>query len=207
LDEFYFDSYDEALKRWPDEVWAAKGKPRLWVKMYDREGIMVWRDVAYGLIRLKTSEGTDEGPDTVTVNNVTAILRKGKLEVNLSKAEADEVFQVDYLSRTEQISPEEDTVRIDVRIAVDENKPRPAAERAVTDNLRKVVLTRVQSVGAGHGGRVTGWEYAPPKRYERYAVKLTNETVFKTSSVLEIEEEQGVLLIKTANSSYEIKYM
>ncbi len=80
---------DEAFKRWPDEMWAAKGKPRLWVKLYDRDGVQVWRDIAYGYLKLKTPEGIQEGKDEVWANGIRAVFRRGTLEIFFKRPESE----------------------------------------------------------------------------------------------------------------------
>ena len=37
LTELYYETVDAVLKYWSEEVWASKGRPRLWVKVYDQE--------------------------------------------------------------------------------------------------------------------------------------------------------------------------
>jgi len=100
-DEFFFESVDSALKRFPDELWVAKGKPKLWVKLYDADGITVWRDLGYGLIRLRTSEGVAEGKEQVSVGRTFALCRDQKVEVYVRDPDLS-------------ISPEEDTLELDL---------------------------------------------------------------------------------------------
>ncbi|MGQ9858368.1 MAG: hypothetical protein ACUVS3_06730 [Thermodesulfobacteriota bacterium] len=100
-DEFFFDNVDSALKRFPDELWVAKGKPKLWVKLYDSDGITVWRDLGYGLLKLRTPEGVAEGMGQVSVGGTLALLRDQRVEV--------------YVRDSAQgISPEEDTLELDL---------------------------------------------------------------------------------------------
>ena len=88
-DEFHFDSVDAVFKRWPPELWAAKGKPKLWVKLYGNDGISVWRDFGYGTIRLETPEGVNEGKETVSVKGTCAIFRHQKIDVYVKNPAAD----------------------------------------------------------------------------------------------------------------------
>jgi hypothetical protein len=85
LDEFHFNSIDDVLRRWPDEFWAAKGKPKLWVRVYQDEDVTVWRDVGYGDIKMVTPDGASEGRDVVTVNDFVAVCRRGTLEVRVRR--------------------------------------------------------------------------------------------------------------------------
>lgn len=104
-DEFFFESVDSALKRFPDELWVAKGKPKLWVKLHDADGITVWRDLGYGLIRLKTPEGVAEGKEQVSVGHTFALCREQKVEVYVRDP-------------AQAISPEEDTLELDLEAEV-----------------------------------------------------------------------------------------
>lgn len=85
LDEFHFNSVDDVLRRWPDEFWAAKGKPKLWVRVYQDDDVTVWRDVGYGEIKMVTPDGASEGRDIVTVNDFVAVCRRGTLEVRVRR--------------------------------------------------------------------------------------------------------------------------
>ena len=99
-DEFFFDSSDAALKRFPDQLWVAKGKPKLWVKLYENDGITVWRDLGYGLLRLRTPQGVGEGKENVSVGGTFVTCRDQKIEV--------------YVKGEQEISPEEDTLELDL---------------------------------------------------------------------------------------------
>lgn len=72
---------------------------------------------------------------------------------------------------------------------------------------RRISLTRVESVGQDPKGVVVGWEYAPPRKGERYAVYLGKGRVLRTSVVEDVRENMGSLLIKTANSIYKVQYL
>ncbi|MEJ5375461.1 MAG: hypothetical protein WHX93_02650 [bacterium] len=104
-DEFFFDNVDSALKRFPDELWVAKGKPKLWVKLHDADGITVWRDLGYGLLRLKTPDGVAEGKGQVSVGHTFALCRDQRVEVYVRDA-------------AKPISPEEDTLELDLEAEV-----------------------------------------------------------------------------------------
>lgn len=98
-EEYFFDSAEAALRRFPDELWVAKGKPKLWVKLYEAKGITVWRDLAYGLLRLQTKEGVAEGAKQVTLGKVSVIKTGQTVEVYAPREK-------------EEISPEEDTLEL-----------------------------------------------------------------------------------------------
>jgi hypothetical protein len=84
---------------------VAKGKPRLWVKMYENGSIVVWRDLGYGDIRLKTPEGVAEGKETVSVKGTLVVCRDQKIEL--------------YMKDALEISPEEDTLELDLEAEFD----------------------------------------------------------------------------------------
>gem|GEM_PF-1805454 len=115
-DEFYFDSVDAALRRFPDQLWLAKGKPRLWVRLYENEGVTVWRDLGFGLIRLVTPEGVSEGKDMVAVKGVYAVCRDRKIEVYMEEAATKAAS--DHTGSGEWISPTEDTLELEVEAEV-----------------------------------------------------------------------------------------
>lgn len=71
----------------------------------------------------------------------------------------------------------------------------------------RISLSKVEAVGHDPKGVVIGWEYAPPKRGERYVVYLGKGKVLRTSVVEDIKENMDSLLIKTANSIYKIQYL
>ncbi len=115
-DEFYFESVDAALRRFPDQLWVAKGKPRLWVRLYENEGITVWRDLGFGLIRLVTPDGVGEGRDMVSVKGVYAVCRERRIEVYMEEAATRSASGG---AREDQgISPTEDTLELEVEAEV-----------------------------------------------------------------------------------------
>lgn len=114
-DEFYFESADAALRRFPDQLWVAKGKPRLWVRLYENEGITVWRDLGFGLIRLVTPDGVGEGREMVSVKGVYAVCRDRKIEVYMEEAATRSAPGV---GADEGISPTEDTLELEVEAEV-----------------------------------------------------------------------------------------
>jgi hypothetical protein len=72
---------------------------------------------------------------------------------------------------------------------------------------QKIALTRIESLGKEEKGSVIGWEYAPPKKGERYSVYLGERKVLRTSPVEEIKHTINAVMIKTANSIYKIQYL
>jgi hypothetical protein len=85
IPEYHYESAETLFEKWNGQRWAAKGKPRLWFKAYEKDGIVVWRDVALGRIKLVTPAGRAEGPDQVSVLGVTALDRRGEIEVNVEE--------------------------------------------------------------------------------------------------------------------------
>ena len=111
MDEFHFNSVDEVIKRWPDELLAAKGKPKLWVEVYKKGGMAIWRDVAYGGIKLRTSEGVSEGFGMASVKDIVAICGRRTLEVRVKKV--PEVLEAINAPHHEEISSDEDTLNFE----------------------------------------------------------------------------------------------
>jgi hypothetical protein len=72
---------------------------------------------------------------------------------------------------------------------------------------RKISLSRIESVTTDQKGEVIGWEYAPPRRGERYTVSLGKGRVLRTSPVQDVKESRNALLIKTVNSIYRVEYL
>lgn len=189
-DEFYFNSFDQVIKRWNDRMWIAKGKPRLWVKIYEREGITIWRDVGHGGIKLRTPEGEAEGKEEASMGNVIASYRNGNVELRLGRL-LKEKFQ-------EQ--------KDDVSMGPSGTAPGrpPKTEEIAT---RKVFLRRSDISGKGRPKAMIGWELGAPRKGKRYTVNLENGMVLRTSPVEEIQDREGVLTVKTVNSTYAIEYL
>ncbi len=110
-DEFHFDSVDAIFKRFPPELWAAKGKPKLWVKLYGDDGISVWRDFGFGTIRLETPEGVNEGKERVSVRGTFAIFRNQKIDVYVKDSWANS--DTSYLGNAKDGS-EDDVVELEL---------------------------------------------------------------------------------------------
>jgi hypothetical protein len=207
LDELYFSSIEEVLKRWPDELWASKGKPRLWVRVYEEDEITVWRDVGYGGVKLKTPRGMNEGNDVVSVDDTIVLCHRGELEVRLKKVM--EIPEVIYPLDTTEISPEEDTLDLQVK-EKDAGKKSENANSNESPNLtlmRSVSLTKVEGEDLKKSKPVIGWEEAPPAPSKRYRIRLKKGKAFRTSIVEEVVEKKEGLLIKTGHSVYKVKYL
>jgi hypothetical protein len=110
-DEFYLESADAVVHRWPLELWIAKGRPKLWVKLYENEGITLWRDYGFGRIKLKTPEGIDEGEEIASVNSTLAVWRNRRLELYVG--ESKHRTQINDLLRLER-DDEDDTLQLEL---------------------------------------------------------------------------------------------
>jgi hypothetical protein len=73
--------------------------------------------------------------------------------------------------------------------------------------VKKISLTRIDSIDKEQKGAVIGWEYGPPRRGERYSVYLGDGKVLRTSPVEDVKETHCALLIKTMNSVYRVEYL
>ncbi len=189
-DEFYFNSFDQVIKRWNDRMWIAKGKPRLWVRIYDKEGITIWRDVGHGGIKLRTPDGEAEGKEEVSVGNVTAFYRNGTVELRLGH-----LFKEKLKEQREEVSMGGAGVTPD------------GPSRTEEILTRKVFLRKSDISGKGRPKAMIGWELGAPRKGKRYTVNLENGMVLRTSPVQEIQEREGALTVRTANSTYSIEYL
>jgi hypothetical protein len=189
-DEFYFSSFDQVIKRWNDRMWIAKGRPRLWVRIYDKEGITIWRDVGHGGIKLKTPDGEVEGKEEASVGNVIASYRNGTVELRFGRR-LKEKFQ----EQKEEVSMG----------AAGATHGKPSKTEEIL--TRKVFLKRSELSGKGRPKAMIGWELGPPRRGARYTVSLENGMVLRTSPVEEIHEGEGIVTVKTANSIYTLEYL
>lgn len=73
--------------------------------------------------------------------------------------------------------------------------------------VKKISLTRIESIDKEQKGAVIGWEYGPPRKGERYSVYLGEGKVLRTSPVEDVKETHYALLVKTRNSVYRVEYM
>lgn len=53
-----------------EEEWEQTGKPIVWLKVYDKDNIIIWEDRAYCRIKLITPEGEAIGWDSVSVKDI-----------------------------------------------------------------------------------------------------------------------------------------
>lgn len=49
--------------------WERQGKPKMWIKKYNKDGITIYQDMGYGDIMLITPQGTSTGKDMVVMGN------------------------------------------------------------------------------------------------------------------------------------------
>ncbi len=66
-EELYFEKDQEVLS---ENEWENIGKPKMWFKMYDKDGIKIFEDRAYGAVKLITPQGENQGTDMVVVKDV-----------------------------------------------------------------------------------------------------------------------------------------
>lgn len=103
-DELYFRSMDELFRRMDDRMWVAKGKPKLWVTVYDSNEVTVWVEVAYGGIKLRTPEGTNEGERTASIGKVRVDYARGKIQMAFSQGPSSPITLRGQLSsRTDSV--------------------------------------------------------------------------------------------------------
>jgi hypothetical protein len=121
VDEFHFNSVEEVIKRWPDELWAAKGKPKLWVKVYKEDDMAVWRDIAYGGIKLRTLEGVSEGFGMAAVKDTVAISGRRTLEARVQTGLED--LEAIDTPHHDEISADEDTLSLKYSAALMDLNP------------------------------------------------------------------------------------
>lgn len=67
--ELFFEDGQEDLSQ---DEWIRKGRPEIWFKVYDKKGITIFEDRAYGGIKLITSQGENQAKDLVKVKDVVA---------------------------------------------------------------------------------------------------------------------------------------
>ena len=84
-------------------------------------------------------------------------------------------------------------------------KPKDIATLEIAS--RKISLARIESVATDRKGELIGWEYAPPKKGDRYTVSLGKGRILRTSPVQDVKQSDDALLIKTVNSIYRVEYL
>jgi len=65
--ELFFDLGEKTLDL---RTWRDAGEPIMWYKVYDKDGVIIWDDRAFGYIRLQVGDDINDGFDIVTVKNV-----------------------------------------------------------------------------------------------------------------------------------------
>jgi hypothetical protein len=73
---------------------------------------------------------------------------------------------------------------------------------------RKISLAAVARGGGGsEEPELVGWETAPPQEGEPYVAYLERGGIFQTSTVQEVQEAEGGILLRTRNSLYRVRYL
>jgi hypothetical protein len=72
---------------------------------------------------------------------------------------------------------------------------------------RRISLTRIQGFKNENNGVVVGWEHDCPQKGESYTIYLDGGKVLKTSAVVSMSENPGVLELETVNSIYHVEYL
>ena len=67
--DLFFEFGDKVLNH---EDWEKAGKPNLWFKMYNKQGIQIYENRAYGAIMLRTPKGESRGKDIARVRDIVA---------------------------------------------------------------------------------------------------------------------------------------
>ncbi len=72
---------------------------------------------------------------------------------------------------------------------------------------RKLSFTKIEKSGTAKEKSVMGWEYEPPKKGKNYDIFLGHGKVLRTSPVKDVTENFHSLIVRTANSVYQVKYI
>jgi hypothetical protein len=72
---------------------------------------------------------------------------------------------------------------------------------------RRLSFTKIDKSGSAKKKSLTGWEYEPPKKGKNYDIFLANGKVLRTSPVEDVTENFHSLIVRTANSVYQVKYL
>ena len=75
------------------------------------------------------------------------------------------------------------------------------------ESTKKVSLTRIKRLGNTQKEVFLGWESAYPQEGQGYTFYLDNGRVLRTSPVVKINENPGIVEIETVNSAYHIEYL
>ena len=74
--------------------------------------------------------------------------------------------------------------------------------------MRKVSFRRVAELGEKVKAEDSiGWECVAPEKGLPYELQLQHGAVFRTSPIKEIEKTETGVVIRTANSIYEVRYL
>ncbi len=75
-------------------------------------------------------------------------------------------------------------------------------------HLRKISFRRVAELGEKVKTESSiGWECLTPKKGLPYQIQLQGGAVFRTSPIREMEKTEMGVVIRTANSIYEVRYL
>jgi len=69
-EEFFFTEEKEVPT---EKEWKEIGKPIIWLKVYDKDGISIWEDRAYSRLHLITPEGEAIGWDCAAVGDIITL--------------------------------------------------------------------------------------------------------------------------------------
>ncbi len=74
--------------------------------------------------------------------------------------------------------------------------------------MREVSYRRVAELGEKVKAEDSiGWECVAPKKGLPYELQLQQGAIFRTSPIKEIEKTETGVVIRTANSIYEVRYL
>lgn len=59
--------FEKNVDVYSDEDWIKAGKPFMWHLEYDKDGIRIWADAAYGFIRMQVNNECSVGRDMVSL--------------------------------------------------------------------------------------------------------------------------------------------
>jgi hypothetical protein len=75
-------------------------------------------------------------------------------------------------------------------------------------HLRKISFRRVAELGEKVKTESSiGWECLTPRKGLPYQIQLQNGAIFRTSPIREMEKTEIGVVIRTANSIYEVRYL
>jgi len=91
--ELYFEQGEKELSQ---EKWEAQGTPIMWYKMYEKDGIIIYADRAFGKIKLVTPKGESIDTEMVIVEDVIAfgLYYEGFVEVYVPYKKCNNEFKI-----------------------------------------------------------------------------------------------------------------